>query len=66
MSNVIQFPGNKTVEPDDVLTHALGQLTSVIVLGRDSEGDIYFACSINDLPEIFWILEKARHELLDM
>jgi hypothetical protein len=41
-------------------------LKSVIVIGRDMAGDLYFSSSTASLPEVLWELEHAKRETLEM
>lgn len=39
-------------------------LTSVIIIGTDPEGDFFFASSEPDGPSVLWDLELAKHKLI--
>jgi hypothetical protein len=55
----IRFPA------DTVLAGGIGQgLKSVIVIGLDPDGGVYFASSSGDAPNDYWLLSLARRELL--
>ena len=65
--NVSIFPGitNKDFDADVMLEAASGQgLDSVIVIGWDKDGDLFFSSSMSDGPEALWLLEKAKAALL--
>ena len=69
MSNVIPL-GNITrldIPTDRVLEAAKGKVEdgAVIVLGWDSDGDIYFASSLADGGEVLWLLERAKIALME-
>lgn len=51
------------IPPDDVLTGAVGKLSYVLVLGFDSEGEMYTASSDGDLSEALWAATKFIHKL---
>ena len=39
-------------------------LESVVVIGWDEDGDLYFASSVASGPEVVWLLEKTKANLL--
>lgn len=41
------------------------ELRCVIVLGHKEDGELYFASSLGGVAEVLWLLEKAKHNLLD-
>ena len=41
-------------------------LQKVVVIGYDSNGEMYFASSVADGPEVLWLLEKAKLKLLNI
>ena len=41
-------------------------LSMVVVIGYDQDGEEYFASSIADGPEILWALERAKVLLLQV
>lgn len=60
------FVTTNSVPVDDVLVggRAAG-LKSVLVIGENADGALYLASSSGDRPEILWLLELAKHQLLD-
>lgn len=40
------------------------ELASAVVVGYDQNGDFYFASSIASGPEVVWLFELAKRELL--
>lgn len=66
--NVINFPGatRLKIDPDKVLTAAVGNLESVIVIGYDKTGMEYFAASDPSGPEALWLLERAKAGLISI
>lgn len=72
MSNVIEFNGmtKLDIDPDKVLTEAVGKLESAIVLGyvkgngEHGEGEEYFASSYGDNRKTLWLLERLKKDLL--
>lgn len=62
--NVIPIRG-KDVSPEDILEHAKGICTkSVVILGEDDEGAMYFATSGMTDNEVNWTLDQAKMVLL--
>ncbi len=53
------------LEPDTVLTGALGAVDSVLVLGWDAHGDLYIASSDASIGNLLLLVEMARRELLE-
>jgi len=39
-------------------------LSAVIIIGEDEDGDFYFASNKSDGGDALWLLEKAKHKLL--
>lgn len=62
MSEVIKFPGKTyaDIPPDDVLTSAMGKLSSVILVGYTTDGQEFIASSMSDAPQMVWLLERAK------
>jgi hypothetical protein len=52
--------------PDRILESAIGEVTDAIIVGWDKNGDLYFASSIGDCPEVLWLLELAKKGLLEI
>jgi hypothetical protein len=50
---------------DQVLSAAVGELTGVVILGYDKEGNEYFAANYTDAAEILWLIERMKLVLLD-
>lgn len=51
------------IDPDDVLTGALGKMDQVLVIGFDKDGAFYTAASQGDLAQALWIATKFIHKL---
>jgi len=66
--NVVPLRGLITrlpIPPKRVLTGALErELEDVVVIGWSADGDMYFATSIPDGPNVMWLLELARNNLI--
>lgn len=59
----IPFPGiigdRVLLEPDFVLDHAKGELTTAVIVGIDKDGDVYVSSSHGG-AETFVMLERAK------
>lgn len=66
--NVIPFGGitRLDIDPDRVLTSAIGKLECVVVVGLSKDGDEYFASSMADGADALWYLERCKKKLLEM
>ncbi|MCZ4270904.1 hypothetical protein [Maritalea porphyrae] len=66
MSNVIQFTGltRNDMEPDSILENSIGELSEVVLVGFDKEGDFVFASSKADAGETIFLLERGKHKLM--
>ena len=65
-ANVIPL-GNVTrldIPADRVLEQASGKLDGVILLGRQPDGEYYFASSIADGGTVLWMMEKLKLQLM--
>lgn len=65
--NIVKFTGltRLELEPDAILTAALGNLTEVVIIGTDKDGNQYFATSSPDGKNILWLLETGKYMLMD-
>ena len=67
--NVIPL-GNFTrldLPPERILEAAKSRVDGgVVILGWDTEGELYFASSIADGGEVIWLIEKAKLALLNL
>lgn len=66
---VIDWGGVTRLEtpPTKILATAAGKnLSEVVVVGYDKDGDFYFASSKADGPSVLWALEKAKIKLLEV
>ena len=66
MSEVVDFHGvtKLPLDPDRLLTKAIGQLERVLIIGVDKDGDEYFASSDPDGGTAIWDMERAKLRLL--
>ncbi len=67
MSIVVDLPVVTKLATDvtRLLAKASGaQLTEAIVIGRDKDGQLYFAASNPDGGDALWLIEHAKLELL--
>lgn len=66
--NVIPF-GEIThldIDPDRVLTSAVGKLECVVIVGLGKDGEEYFASSMADGADALWYLERCKKKLLEI
>ena len=52
---------NLPIPPDRVLESAIGQVSEVVVIGYDHDGELYIASSHGKKPELLWMMEQVRH-----
>ena len=66
--NVIPFGGitRLDIDPDRVLTGAVGKLECVVVVGLGKDGEEYFASSMADGADALWYLERCKKKLLEI
>jgi len=66
--NVIPFGGitRLDIDPDRVLTSAVGKLECVVVVGLGKDGEEYFASSMADGADALWYLERLKKKLLEI
>lgn len=66
--NIVDFPGPTIcdIPVTKILTEASKKedLEDVIVIGRQTNGDLYFASTTGDLPYLNWLTDKFKYELL--
>jgi hypothetical protein len=67
MGDVVRFNGltRLKMDPDVVLTEAVGNLETAIVIGYDKDGEAYFASSDPDGGNCLWLMELFKKRLLD-
>ena len=67
MADVVQFSGvtKNNIEPDQVLTEAVGVLDSVLVLGWTKEGALYVAASDAGVGEALLLMEVTKAALIE-
>jgi len=53
------------IDPDRVLTKAVGQLQCAIVVGYDHDDGLYFASSIGNAGTVMWLLENLKKRLME-
>ena len=78
-TNVIEFEKKiedeitfEDIDPDKVLRAAIGRLSGCIVIGwtkpqgEDEDSFMYMSSSIASGPDILWLLEKTKNELMNV
>jgi hypothetical protein len=69
MGDVVQgkFITTEDRSPAQVLeSTASADLESVVIVGFDKDGDMFFASSAANSAEVIYLLESAKHELFKM
>ena len=63
---VVNFTGvtRLDLDPCHVLGNVPDTLQSVVIVGYDEDGSLYFSSNKADGAEIVWLLECAKHELM--
>lgn len=51
---------------DRVLDSAKDNLNSVVLMGYDKEGELYFASTMADGGEVLWLIEQLKLQLLSV
>lgn len=49
---------------DNILDKAKERLDSVVLMGWDKDGELYFASTIANGGDVLWIMEKCKAALL--
>ena len=67
MSNVVKFyPNGSAEKPDNVLEQAIGEYSSVLILGWDKNDDMDCRSSTDLTHEqVLWIITKFQHKLMN-
>jgi len=69
MTNVIPLGKFTHIEDrsiERILEDAKGELTEdLVVLGWDNNGDLYFGTTAKNGGDVLWLLEAAKHALLN-
>lgn len=67
MGDVVYLDGQTCLDipADRVLEAAVGVLDSVVLVGYDKEGNEYVASSTSKLPDVLWMLERAKKMILE-
>jgi hypothetical protein len=60
LGNVTQL----NLPPDRILDAAKGQLKSVVLVGFDTDGQVYAASSLADGGSVLWLIEQLKIKLL--
>lgn len=64
--NVVDFTGSTTLDldPDRVLKNMVGQVTEVLVIGLDHDGELVVAASNSNIAESIYLMEKFKFNVL--
>lgn len=64
--NVISFPKEGEVTVQDVLDKASEmELNKALLIGLDDEGILYLASSMNNPPDLLWMIKKVEKFILE-
>lgn len=69
MGELRLFPGITTLDHDPSIMLELAkkaELTEVVILGYDKDGKFFFSASKAAGPDVLWLLELAKVELIDL
>ena len=68
MGDLQIFPGITPLgcDPDALLKVAQDKLESVVIIGFDKDGDLFFSSSESDGGAVLWLMELAKKELLEV
>ncbi|MGJ4857053.1 hypothetical protein ACN6KF_003037 [Labrys sp. La1] len=65
--NVVWFGGGTTLDvPADRVVDAAKGLKSVVVVGQNEDGSLYFASSLGELSKTHWLLSLAQNQVMQM
>lgn len=71
--NVISLAGKPTEEPpvervlaDAVAHYDAGLIDEIVIVGLSGDDDIYFMHSAFNRPDVLWLLEVGKHELIQV
>lgn len=66
MSKILPFNGKTIVplDPDHVLECAKGKIQDLIIIGREPNGEYYFASSFCSISEHLLLLERFKQAIL--
>lgn len=65
--NIVLFPG---ISPNDYGANLMleaatnADLDSVVIIGWNKDGEMFFSSSMGNGPECLWLIEKAKQSLL--
>ena len=65
MNKILEFPATTTARPEQALSGALaharaGLLQDILIVGYDSNGELYVRSSRMDRKDALWIAEQLR------
>jgi hypothetical protein len=50
--------------PDRVLEGAMGRLEGLVIMGYDTDGELYFASTYADGGTVLWLMEQLKLKLM--
>lgn len=68
MGDLIHWRGitKLPIDPDGVLTEAVGKLETAVVMGWTKDGGLYFASSVGDGGDVLWLMARCQHKLMEI
>lgn len=62
----LDLPTKGKVDPDQVLETHIGELSEVVLIGADHEGEVtIFAGSTSDPEKLLWMVERFKHAIIN-
>lgn len=62
----LKIPTTGRVEPDAVLASQIGELSEVILIGANLDGEVsIFASSTSNPEKLLWMVERFKHEIIN-
>ncbi|HCY85923.1 MAG TPA: hypothetical protein DHV36_12380 [Desulfobacteraceae bacterium] len=67
MAKIIPIGGVTKLDPpaDKILEEAKGEMDGVVIVGFDSEGEVYAASSYADGGTVMWLLEACKTKMME-
>jgi hypothetical protein len=54
----------KKISSNDLLTEAMDKLEKVVILGIDTQGEMFFSTAVEDKAELIYLLEVLKFDIL--
>lgn len=63
---ILQCVTRLDIPVERVLEQAQDRLETIVIMGWDKDGDLYFASSVADGGEVLWLMELCKKALLNV